>query len=109
MNDANLPNLAPETEKFYRRTVAAFDLDPDERRLLLLACENWDRGEAARVAVAASGFTHRDRFGQPRLVPEYRVMVDAERAFAGLLQQLNLRGPGRPLPIEESEVDDAES
>jgi len=34
--------------------------------LLILACESWDRGQAARIALAEHGTVYLDRFNQPR-------------------------------------------
>jgi hypothetical protein len=59
-------------------------------RLLTLAAEAWDRGEAARRAIAKHGMIYQDRFGQPRQRPECAIERDSRIGFARLLRELDL-------------------
>lgn len=83
-------HLAPETRRWFRHVVEAFELEPHHVRLLTLAGESWDRCQQARAAIAAQGLTYTDRFGAPRLRPEVAVERDSRIAFARLVRELDL-------------------
>ena len=83
-------HLRPATAKWYRRVLEDFDLEEHHRRILLCACESWDRCEAARLALAKHGMTFDDRFGQPHARPEIGIERDARLAFVRCLRELGL-------------------
>ena len=83
--------LKPDTARWWR-TVAS-DYVPEEHhlRLLTLAAFAWDRADAARRTIAATGgTTYVDRFGQPRARPEIAIERDSTIAFARLTRELDL-------------------
>jgi phage terminase small subunit len=84
------PHLRPETAAWWRSITADFSLEPHHIRLLRLACEAWDAGQAAREAIAEHGPVYVDRFGQPRARPEVAIERDNRIAFARLMRDLAL-------------------
>jgi phage terminase small subunit len=94
-------HLSPATKKWFRSVAAEFELADHHVRLLVLACETWDRGEQARVALLEHGTVFNDRFGQPRARPEVKIENDCRIIFARLTRELDLDGadpPGTPRP-----------
>jgi P27 family predicted phage terminase small subunit len=93
-DNAGLPrapkHLQPATRRWFNDVVADFDLEPHDIRLLTLACEAWDRGQAAREIVDRDGMTFLDRFGQPKSRPEIAIERDSRIGFARLLRELAL-------------------
>ena len=83
-------HLQPATRKWWSSVVADFELEDHHLRLLLLACEAWDRCEQARVAIAEHGLTFIDAHGSPRARPEVGIERDSRIAFARLLRELGL-------------------
>ena len=83
-------HLRPATRKWWREVIATFELEEHHRRILLLACESWDRGEAAREALAEHGMVYLDRFASPKARPEVAIERDSRIAFARLLRELGL-------------------
>jgi hypothetical protein len=55
--------------------------------------EAHDRAEQARRNLKRKGLTYEDRFGQPRGRPEVRIELENRRAFAKLLNQIDLYVP----------------
>jgi phage terminase small subunit len=92
-------HLRPDTAAWWQSVTADFALEPHHIRLLRLACEAWDAGQAAREAIAQHGAVYVDRFGQPRARPEVAIERDARVAFARLMRDLALDVDG---PAEES-------
>jgi hypothetical protein len=93
--------LQPATRKWFASVVGQYELADHHLRLLQLAGEAWDRGEAARLAIAEHGLTFTDRFDCPRARPEVAIERDARLAFARLLRELDLdveppAAPSRP-------------
>ncbi len=84
------PHLRAETAAWWQSITADFDLEPHHHRLLRLACEAWDAGQAAREAIAQHGAVYTDRFGSPRARPEVAIERDARVAFARLMRDLAL-------------------
>jgi phage terminase small subunit len=83
-------HLRSATAKWFRTVVEDFDLEAHEIRLLTLAAEAWDQGQAAREIVAEKGMTFDDRFGQPKARPEVAIERDSRIGFARLLRELAL-------------------
>lgn len=92
-------HLTAETRDWWRAVVADFELEPHHLRILRLACESWDRAQAARVALAKHGTVYVDRFGQPRARPEIAIERGAQTTFARLVRELGFdvaHPDGRP-------------
>lgn len=97
-------HLSPPTAAWWASVVATFDLDAHHVELLRLAAEALDRGEAARVLLAAEGLTYTSKGGEPRAHPAAGIARDAAIAFARLTRELGLdvappAEAGRPHPL----------
>ena len=86
-------HLEAATRAWWSGVVAGWQLDEHHVRMLTLAAEAWDRGQAARAALEAEGLTYEDRFGQPRARPEVAIERDSRIAFARLVRELDLDRP----------------
>ena len=84
------PHLRAETAAWWQSITADFDLEPHHHRLLRLACEAWDAGQAAREAIAQHGAVYIDRFNAPRARPEVAIERDSRISFARLVRELAL-------------------
>lgn len=89
-------HLRPATRKWFAAVLADFDLEDHHVRLLTLAGEAWDRGQAAREFIDANGMTFTDRFGQPKARPEVAIERDSRIGFARLVRELALDGVDAP-------------
>ena len=83
-------HLEPPTAEWWASVVDDYGLEPHHVRLLTLAAEAWDRGQAARAVIDAEGLTFEDRFGQPKARPEVAIERNARVALARLLRELAL-------------------
>ena len=83
-------HLTPATRRWAEGILEDFVLESHHVRLLVLACQAWDRCEAARVALAEHGAVFIDRYGQPRSRPEIQIERDSRIAFARLVRELAL-------------------
>jgi hypothetical protein len=84
-------HLRPATAAWWEATFrSTWMLDQHHERLLLLACEAYDRAAEAREALDEHGLTYLDRFGAPRTRPEVAVERDSRIGFARLLRDLDL-------------------
>jgi len=83
-------HLKPATKRWYRETIATFELEPHHLRLLTLAAEAWDRCQAAREVLDRDGVSYVDRFDAPRARPEVAVERDSRIAFARLMREIGL-------------------
>lgn len=83
-------HLPADTAAWFGIVIKDYELDSHHIRLLLKACEAWDRSEQAREAIAAHGMTYVDRFGSPRARPECAIERDSRSAFARLVRELGL-------------------
>ncbi|MDX3928696.1 MAG: hypothetical protein QHC90_23185 [Shinella sp.] len=84
------PHLRKTTAKWWKSVLVEYDLEPHHVRLLTLAAEAWDRGQAAREVIDAEGMTFDDRFGQPKARPEIAIERDSRIGFARLIRELGL-------------------
>ncbi len=93
-------HLKSATRGWYRSVLDEYDLEEHHRRILVCACEAWDRGEAARLALAKRGMVYDDRFGAPHARPEVGIERDARLAFVRCLRELGLdvSEPGESRP-----------
>lgn len=91
MADTKPPaHLRPATRRWFSLVLNDYELDPHHIRLLTLAAEAWDRGQAAREVIDRDGMTFADRFGQPKARPEVAIERDSRIGFARLLRELAL-------------------
>jgi phage terminase small subunit len=82
--------LRPATRRWAQLVLDEFELESHHFRLLVMACQCWDRREEARAALAEHGMTYVDRYGQPRARPEIQIERDATITFARLIRELRL-------------------
>lgn len=83
-------HLRPATRKWYAQICELFELETHHLRLLLLACESWDRVLQAREALAEHGLVFVDRFDCPRPRPEIAVERDNKLSFVRIMRELDL-------------------
>jgi P27 family predicted phage terminase small subunit len=84
------PHLTPSAAKWWVSTVEAYELHEHHLRLLQLACEAWDRSQAARELLAAEGLTVRTETGGRKAHPAVAVERDARLAVARFIRELDL-------------------
>jgi P27 family predicted phage terminase small subunit len=91
-NTASRPpkHLRTDTAAWFKLVTKEFELDSHHVRILIKACESWDRSEQARESIAQFGMTYEDRFGAPRARPEVAIERDSRLAFARLVRELGL-------------------
>ncbi len=83
-------HLRPPTRKWFTAVLADYELEDHHVRLLMLACEAWDRSMEAREALSKHGLTVVDRFDFPRARPEVAIERDSQIRFARLIRELDL-------------------
>lgn len=89
-NPAPPKDLSRESSRWWRSVVESYELRPHHLKLLTLAARTWDRGEAARRALAENGLTYSDAHGVRRPAPETVIEKNCAIAFARLLRELRL-------------------
>jgi phage terminase small subunit len=102
------PHLAPETQAWWRRLVADYELGDHHLRLLEAICDSWDRMCEARAVLAREGLTVSTAGGTKRH-PCCDVERDSRTAFFRGLRELDLDAdppserPGwRPPPLHSN-------
>ncbi len=88
-------HLSDEGKRFWRAVAREFELTPDSALILRAACENWDRAQQAREAIAKDGLVLNGR-RHPALDVEkqaYSLFLRAMRALG-----LDILPPGS-LPV----------
>lgn len=99
------PNhLKTATGRWFVDVCETYVLEPHHVRILTLAAESWDRGQAARAIIDKLGLTYTDRYGCPRPRPEIGIERDSRIAFARLLRELGLDIAGNPDDIRPPRV-----
>lgn len=83
-------HLRTDTAAWFRSVICDYEFESHHLKLLIKACESWDRSEQAREALATHGMTYQDRFGAPRARPEVAIERDSRLAFARLVRELGL-------------------
>ncbi len=83
-------HLRTPTRRWYAQICELFELESHHLRLLLLACETWDRVLEAREGLAEHGLLFVDRFGSPKPRPEVAIERDGRLAFARLMREIDL-------------------
>lgn len=93
-------HLSPEASRFWRETVAEFDLRPHHMLLLGAACDQIDLIAAAREAVAGhGGLTIKDPHGRTTAHPAVAIQRNATIALSRILRELDLDTPAE-LPFD---------
>ena len=93
-------HLRPPTRRWFEQLCGDYRLESFHVRLLTLACEAWDRAEAAREALAEHGVVFENRHGELRPRPEVQIAKDSTIVFARLLRQLGLDGADGPEAVD---------
>jgi P27 family predicted phage terminase small subunit len=83
-------HLTRASREWWDKLTAEYAFDASARRLLVLACEAFDRCAAARETLDRDGVTYTDRFGAPRARPEVAIERDSRLAFLRLVGALGL-------------------
>jgi P27 family predicted phage terminase small subunit len=81
-------HLSRASKRWFRRVMADYELQEPGLRLLVAACEAWDRMVEAREAITTDGPYHRDRYEQLRPHPAITVERDCRIGFARLVREL---------------------
>jgi P27 family predicted phage terminase small subunit len=86
------PNyLEDSTKEWFRAVVGGFELEQHHVKLLIAACECWDRMQEARAAIEKHGLTMKDpKTGAEKARPEVNIERDSKIVFMKLLRELNL-------------------
>jgi len=86
-------HLKVKTRRWFKSVVRSYYLEQHHVRLLIMACEAWDRNVEARERIAQDGAYVRDRWDCLKLHPAIAVERDSRIAFARLIRELrNHRG-----------------
>jgi P27 family predicted phage terminase small subunit len=85
-------HLSRASKRWFRRVRADYELTEPAFRLLVAACEAWDRTVEAREAIENDGAYRADRYGQLRPHPALAVERDTRIAFARLVRELGFEG-----------------
>jgi P27 family predicted phage terminase small subunit len=83
-------HISTESKKWFSSVLEDYALEPHEVKLLILACEAFDRATSARETIAECGMYYTDRFSSPRKHPAVSVLEAATTAFARLTRELSL-------------------
>jgi P27 family predicted phage terminase small subunit len=83
-------HISTESKKWFLSVLDDYALEPHEVKLLILACEAFDRATSARETISECGAYYNDRFGSPRKHPAVSVLEAATIAFARLTRELSL-------------------
>jgi phage terminase small subunit len=85
-------HLSPESQAWFAKVLEDYEgFESHHIKLLILACESWDRCQQARRELAGAGsLTFIDRWGQPRAMPQIQAEATAKISFARLLRELCL-------------------
>jgi P27 family predicted phage terminase small subunit len=83
-------HISNESKRWFASVLEEYELQPHELKLLILACEAFDRATSARETIAECGAYYNDRFGSPRKHPAVSVLEAATIAFARLCRELSL-------------------
>ena len=79
--------------QFYKQIVELYELEEHRLRLLLLACETYDRGEQARKQIARDGLTFKTRYGEIKPHPVQPLAPRLHLLLLPICQLPQLRPP----------------
>lgn len=83
-------HLSDDMKAFCRRVRRNYKLEEHHLRLLVAACEAFDRKMQARTLLDADGLTIVNRHGEARPHPAVAIERDSAIRFARLLRELGL-------------------
>jgi phage terminase small subunit len=83
-------HLSEESANLYRTISESYELEMHHQKLLLLACEAFDRGREARKVLEESGLTTTDVRGVVRPHPCIALEQASRIQFLRLLREMNL-------------------
>jgi phage terminase small subunit len=83
-------HLSPSSAKWWETTVRDYVLEEHHLRLLQLACESWDRCQAARAELESECLTVPAKDGGIRPHPCIAIEVNSRLACARLIRELDL-------------------
>jgi hypothetical protein len=83
-----LTHLSKQSQEFYRKTLARYDLDEHHLMLLVKALEAFDLAEKCRKILDKEGLVYTDRFGAPRARPENKILNDSRNAVKNIFREL---------------------
>ncbi|OAN70521.1 hypothetical protein A8B83_13660 [Rhodobacteraceae bacterium EhC02] len=83
-------HLTPETAAWWRSVQEDYAIEPHHAKLLVLACEAFDRCQQARALIDAHGPVVVTSDGGMKAHPAIAIERDARLAFARLLRELDL-------------------
>jgi P27 family predicted phage terminase small subunit len=83
-------HLSASSRQWWETTVALYELQEHHLRLLQLACESWDRCQAARSALDREGLTVPSGSGGVRAHPCIAIERDNRLAVARFIRELDL-------------------
>ena len=83
-------HISADSKRWFAAVLDDYVLEPHELKLLILACESWDRATLARETIAKDGLTYTDRLANIRKHPAVSIAEAATIAFARLTRELSL-------------------
>lgn len=91
-NDKTAPrHLSKEAKKIWKEILDEYAIsDAAGLRILRVACESFDRAQAARAAIDKNGMVFLDKNGQTKINPLIACERDSRAAFLSGLKNLNL-------------------
>ena len=102
MGSATEPHLEPpehlseEMRTWWGSIVATYALEQRHLKVLLAACESWDRMREAGRQLQQSGLVFKDRFGKPKAHPAVAIERDARVGFLRAIRELGLSDGDTP-------------
>jgi P27 family predicted phage terminase small subunit len=82
--------LRAATRRWFDHVASSWMLEQHHLRLLVLACQAWDRCQQARACIAKEGLTTPTREGGHKLHPAVRVEQESMVTFSRLVRELDL-------------------
>ena len=89
MRKIDIETLKPDTQKWVRHVLKAWDLAQHHERLLLLAGQAWDRSQQAREILDRDGLTTATGAGV-KSHPCVAIEINSRQQFARLVRELQL-------------------
>ena len=88
-----IEQLKPATREWFDMVCHEWELDAHHVRLLILACQAWERTQEAKAVIDAEGLTV-PVAGGVKTHPAVAIERDSRLAFARLVRELNLDADG---------------
>jgi phage terminase small subunit len=95
-------HLSPSVKRWFRQVTGAYEMDESTIRILVAACELWDRAYEAREVLDVEGLTFKDKFMNPRKHPCVDIEINCKLAFSKLLKSIGLPSEDPPVPVPGS-------